>query len=426
MSFQVSNAYISGMKQDLDMAGNDLNYLTTYWTIGYILGQIPSQIILTKVQPSIWLPSLELIWSILVMAMAATKDLKTIYILRFFVGLLEASAYPGIMTLLGNWYQPSELAKRACIFQASSSVAQMFGGYLQAALYANMNGAHGLAAWRWLFIFDGVIGIPIALYGYFAIPDSPTTTKARWLTSAEKQRAIQRMESVGRKPAKSLTLRNIINLFREWPVYLFTLSFTCYIQATRVYAYFNVWLKETGNYTVEQANVIPTAGYGTLVFFTLFFAWTSDGLNNRWLVIVFGATLSLIGAIILSVSVRPDGNTAAIIAGFILTYLVTGTAGIYMTYITEVCNYSYEHRALIIALADTAGYVFVAWLPLFTFNTGEAPWFKIGYKMTAIFLGLQIFFILLVPIARNRWPVGKYQHNPGNMREHDTEAQPAV
>ena len=34
------------------------------------------------------------------------------------------------MTLLGNWYTPQELGKRACIFQASSSAAQMFSGYV--------------------------------------------------------------------------------------------------------------------------------------------------------------------------------------------------------------------------------------------------------------------------------------------------------
>lgn len=112
------------------MAGNDLNYLNTFWTVGYILGQLPSQIIITKVRPSIWLPTAEFLWSIIVIGMAGAKDVKTMCGLRFMVGLLEASAYPGIMTLLGSWYTPLELGKRACIFQASSSAAQMFSGYV--------------------------------------------------------------------------------------------------------------------------------------------------------------------------------------------------------------------------------------------------------------------------------------------------------
>jgi ACS family pantothenate transporter-like MFS transporter len=40
----------------------------------------------------------------------------------------------------------------------------MFSGYLQAAVYEGLDG-HGLRGWRWLFIMDGVITLPMALWG---------------------------------------------------------------------------------------------------------------------------------------------------------------------------------------------------------------------------------------------------------------------
>lgn len=46
-------------KEDLEMNGNQLNYVITTWTVGYLLGMIPSNILLTRVRPSIWLPSLQ-------------------------------------------------------------------------------------------------------------------------------------------------------------------------------------------------------------------------------------------------------------------------------------------------------------------------------------------------------------------------------
>ncbi|KAF9252239.1 hypothetical protein DTO006G1_2987 [Penicillium roqueforti] len=177
-----SNAYVSGMKEALDLKGNDLNYLTTYWNIGYLIGQLPSQLVLTKIRPSIWLPALELLWRIFVMALASAKNVETLFALRFLIGLCEASAYPGIITLLGNWYTPQELAKRSAIFQASSSASNMFSGYLQAALYSDMNGRAGLSAWQRLFISYGILRVPIALYGFRAIPDSPNDSKTRWLS----------------------------------------------------------------------------------------------------------------------------------------------------------------------------------------------------------------------------------------------------
>lgn len=37
----INNAYVSGMKEDLNLYGNELNYMTTIWTVGYVIGEIP-------------------------------------------------------------------------------------------------------------------------------------------------------------------------------------------------------------------------------------------------------------------------------------------------------------------------------------------------------------------------------------------------
>lgn len=48
----------------------------------------------------------------------------------------------------------------------------MISGYLMAAVY-NLEGCGGFRGWQWLFIVDGVISLPIALSGYFLLPDVP-------------------------------------------------------------------------------------------------------------------------------------------------------------------------------------------------------------------------------------------------------------
>jgi MFS family permease len=100
------------------------------------------------------------------------------YALRFFIGLLEACAFPGYIAILGSWYGPQELAKRTAVLLEVESIASMFSGYLQAGLHSSMNGTAGLAGWQWLFIMDGVISIPIALWGFFGLPDMPHNTRA--------------------------------------------------------------------------------------------------------------------------------------------------------------------------------------------------------------------------------------------------------
>lgn len=37
----VNSAFVSGMKEDLGLYGNQLNYMITAWTVGYVIGEIP-------------------------------------------------------------------------------------------------------------------------------------------------------------------------------------------------------------------------------------------------------------------------------------------------------------------------------------------------------------------------------------------------
>ncbi|KAL1851720.1 hypothetical protein VTK73DRAFT_9371 [Phialemonium thermophilum] len=399
----VTNAYVSGMKEDLHMSGQDYNLLQTMFTVGYILGNFPSQLIMTKVRPSIWLPTLELLWGFLVMAMAGAKSVKTLYVLRFFIGLLEASAYPGILTLLGNWYTPQELGKRTAIFLASASISNMFSGYLQAGLYSGMDGTSGLRAWQWLFIFDGIIGIPVSLYGYFAVPDSPANTKARWLNKRDKAIAKERMDKVGRKAPRGITLKTVLEAFRMWPVYLFTIAFTGQVVGSRISNYFGIYLKSAG-YSVVRTNLIPTGGYGIQGAVALLLAWFSDAIRKRYPLILVAATLGTTGCIILSV--YPEHNKSAMIAGWYLTYIGPCGSALVMSWVNELLSYSMEQRLIVIGLVETFAFVFNAWVILLAYPSGQAPRFKIGYEMAAMLYSIYFVAIAACAYCAHRWKPG--------------------
>ena len=62
--------------------------------------------------------------------------------------------YPGIHYMLGSWYSPQEIGKRAMIFWLAGSIGSLFSGFLQAAAYTNLSAVGGFAGWRWLFIIE--------------------------------------------------------------------------------------------------------------------------------------------------------------------------------------------------------------------------------------------------------------------------------
>ncbi|KAF5861305.1 hypothetical protein ETB97_000421 [Aspergillus alliaceus] len=57
----INNAFVSGMKEDLGMYGNQLNYMQTCWTVGYVIGEIPSNVLLTRIRPRYWIPAMEVL-----------------------------------------------------------------------------------------------------------------------------------------------------------------------------------------------------------------------------------------------------------------------------------------------------------------------------------------------------------------------------
>jgi ACS family pantothenate transporter-like MFS transporter len=70
----------------MNFYGNQLNYIQTAYIVGNIIGQVPSNLILTRVPPHIWIPINEVIWSVLTFTLCKAKNLVQFCAIRFFVG----------------------------------------------------------------------------------------------------------------------------------------------------------------------------------------------------------------------------------------------------------------------------------------------------------------------------------------------------
>jgi len=72
------------------MKGNDFNVAISVLFVGYILGQIPSNYILSKTRPSLYLSFWVCVWGAISACTAAAKDFKGLVVIRFFLGFSEA------------------------------------------------------------------------------------------------------------------------------------------------------------------------------------------------------------------------------------------------------------------------------------------------------------------------------------------------
>lgn len=62
----------------------------------YMLAQLPSNMLITRVRPSIYLPLCVAVWSCVSAATAAAQNYGNLIVIRFFLGIVEAPFFPGV------------------------------------------------------------------------------------------------------------------------------------------------------------------------------------------------------------------------------------------------------------------------------------------------------------------------------------------
>ncbi|KAF9629034.1 permease of the major facilitator superfamily [Lasiodiplodia theobromae] len=389
----ISNAYVSGMKDELGFGpGNELSWMNTFFNIGQIVGGPWVNLVISVVRPRYWLTSCLMIWSLFVLFLYKCNTAKQFYALRFCIGLFESAAWPGIQYVLGSWYKKSELARRSSLFVMSGVLGQMFSGYLQSALYKGMQGKGGLSAWRWLFIFDFLLSIPVVIYGLIFFPDTPQTTQAFYLTEWEKKRSIERIDSEGRSPVGKFDYTVFRRIFMSWQLYTFSLAWFLwsFTAGSYIIQFFQLWLKAE-NYPVTQINNIPTALGAVNFFFMISTGIVSDKLGRRGPVaLAVGTLLALCYAVFVVWHVPSKLKMAA----FILSGCYGCFSPLLAGWANSVCGGDQQLRAFLLGFMNSFGNGLVIPYQQYVFPSSKAPQFAGTHAWTS-----GLVFVVLLTLA---------------------------
>ncbi|ESK98227.1 pantothenate transporter liz1 [Moniliophthora roreri MCA 2997] len=395
----LANAYVSGMKEDLNITGNEYTYMGTCYTIAYAIFQIPGTLIVTRVRPSIYLFICEIGWGAFTFAQAGAKNSNQMYAFRFCVGAFEASFFPSILYLMGSWYNKHELAKRSAIFHLCGSLGSSFGGYLQAAVYTTLNGAHGIPGWRWLYIVCGCMTIPCGVALLFILPDLPSNTRAWYLTKEEKGYALERAIGLGKaQPGeKRLNLDLIKRMLCSWRWYGLVLGYTIYGTSCQATGFFGIWMKAAG-YSVVDRNVIPSCQNLISAFCIFLWGFGSDLTGSRF-AFVFGP---------LAYGLIPNGILAFWPGSRELKLFAFMTGGVqlmtavFYSWANELLADDNDLRALTISSMNGFQYSVSAWLPIIIFPQTMAPDFRRGFPATFAFVIAGLITIVIIKLLVDR------------------------
>jgi ACS family pantothenate transporter-like MFS transporter len=331
------------------------------------------------------------IWAGLTMVTASTRSPREIMAIRFFQGIAEASTFVGTHYILGSWYTERELGKRSGIFTASGLAGTMIGGFIQSGIYTSMDGRHGLRGWRWLFIIDGIITLPVALYGFLLFPDTPGTTTAFYLSPAERELAVSRLKLHHRAEEKAeaqspLTWTFATQVLTSWEWWGFVMLWIIAgeTESFSSNALLALYMKShpSADYTVKQLNNYPTGVPAVGIVSTLFWAALTDFLGGkRYLVGYFiGVTgMATSGMILAARGMDEAKSTAVVFGAYYWAGAVYACQATFFAWANDAMRQREPvFRSVVLAGMNLGGNAVNAWWSIVFYGASMAPWFEVG------------------------------------------------
>ncbi|KAI1206037.1 MFS general substrate transporter [Annulohypoxylon truncatum] len=188
----VGNARLYNLEGDIGITDHQYDQGLAVFYATYILSEIPSNLILKKLTPQVWLPCLTFFWGVSAMCLGFVQNFAGFAGVRALLGLTEGGLLPGIVLYLSTIYTRSELALRIGIFYTAASLSGAFGGLLARGI-AEIGTRGGLSKWRWIFVLEGLFTALVGIASYFLLPNG--VGSAKFLTPEERQFAVSRLHA---------------------------------------------------------------------------------------------------------------------------------------------------------------------------------------------------------------------------------------
>ena len=198
------------MNADLGFSPAVFGFGAGVFFFGYLLFQIPSNVILERVGTRISVASIMALWGAISAATAFVRTPAEFYVLRFLLGLAEAGFFPGMIFYLTLWFPRDARARFTAAFTCAIPLSGVVGGPVS-SLVLEMNGFLDLHGWQWLFLIEGLPACLLALAVLKLLPDDPAS--AKWLSASDKDAIAARLSDRG-----AAEVRDLRTAFRDFRV----------------------------------------------------------------------------------------------------------------------------------------------------------------------------------------------------------------
>ncbi|KAF5646012.1 pantothenate transporter liz1 [Fusarium sp. NRRL 52700] len=267
----------------------------------------------------------------------------------------------------------------------AGQVDTMFAGVMMTAIHKGTRGMSGLQGWQWVFLVDGIITLPIALFSFLYFPDIPDITKARYLSQNERKLAVARL------PPIKADGHNImpISLTKRSPVCASVEGFP--FQNT-----FLLWLKYYNDkFSQTQINTYPLGVQAVGIAANMLAAWHIDTTSQRVPMAIIAVILQVVvGAMLLGRNLSDVGEMFA--------FYLAGSAYMVNPLIFAWANIILQRTGDDVMRSVTLYSINIGSMVLWTFwdiifhSASDAPYWKNGAISLLVCCGVMLCYIWLV------------------------------
>lgn len=193
----ISFAGPGGMNRELGLSLTAFGFASGIFFFGYLLLEVPSNLVLHRVGARRWLARIMVTWGVLAAAMAVVPNATVLVVLRFLLGVAEAGFFPGIVLYLTYWFPAAHRTRAIGWFMVAVPISTALGATLSGLLISGTNGLFGLSGWRVMFVAEGVPAVLLGVVTWFALTDRPE--QAGWLDPADRRWLTDRLAAETRE-----------------------------------------------------------------------------------------------------------------------------------------------------------------------------------------------------------------------------------
>lgn len=307
-----------GLMTSLGLTPHDYAVALTVLYPTYIALEVPSNLLIKRLGPRIWIPGLVILWGIVETLQGLVSSRTGLYINRIFLGATEAGILPGIAVYLTFFYTPNELQFRQAFFFTGASLSGAFSGLLAAAI-RKMDGIAGQHGWQWIFYLEGIFTVLVGVACIFLMPNEAESCFL--LTNTEKQLVRERLNRANDRfrdrhelaaklekcecttgvedapqPVPAPWHRDVMRAFTDMRLILTCVLGFCSALSVYSIAYFSPTIvKNMGEYSTIQAMLMSCPPFAVSFAYSILMAIVSDRLRQRYVTIIAGLGLCTIG-----------------------------------------------------------------------------------------------------------------------------------